>query len=211
MAVLSGPTGSLECRVCGQRHRAVSLAPGEKASCTRCETVLARGRRLGPEAPFVFALSGLILAVPACLLPFISAGKLGDERVSLLFTGVGALWDDGMRALSMLVLFCGGVVPLGLLLTLVVLLAPAWRDAGGARRRELTRLATFLESWSIPEVQVLAVLVALFKLGTLVEVRIGPGFWCYCAMTLLLLLARRGFEMAHLRGGQAGPAADPSL
>lgn len=205
---MSGPPGSLECPVCGLRHLAVGLAPGEKARCTRCETVLARGRRLGPEAPFVFALSGLILAVPACLLPFISAGKFGDQRVSLLFTGVGALWDNGMRALSMLVLFCGGVVPVGLLLALAVLLAPAWRDPSGIRRRELTRLATFLERWSIPEVQVLAVLVALFKLGKLVEVRIGPGFWCYCGMTLLLLLALRGFEISHLPGGKANPAAD---
>jgi paraquat-inducible protein A len=188
----------------------VTLAPGEQARCHRCGTVLARGRRLGLEAPFVFALSGLLMAVPATLLPFISAGKFGDRRVSLLFTGVGALWDNGMRALSLLVLFCGGIGPIGLLMTLAVLLAPGWRrrDPAGTERRELTRLASFLQTWALPEVQVLAVIVALFKLGSLVNVEIGAGFWCYCGMTLLLILARRGFEMEHLPGGKAERRAE---
>jgi len=209
---LTSRDGALACPVCGLRHRPVALAPGEKARCHRCDTVIARGRRLGAQAPFVFALSGLILALPAVLLPFVSAGKFGDHRVSLLFTGVATLWGHGMRALSMLVLFCGGVVPIGLLLTLAFLLAPGWRDLdpAGQRRRELARLATFLQSWSLPEVQVLAVIVALFKLGVLVNVHIGPGFWCYCGMTLLLLMALRGFEMEHLPGGKAEQRSEGS-
>lgn len=199
---MSAADDKLTCTVCGQDHRKVHLKPGQKAACVRCDTVLARGRWLGPEAPLVFAVTGLVLAFPACLLPFISAGKLGDKRVSLLFTGVGALWDNGMRALSMLVLFCGGVVPIGLLVTLILLLVPPPSRRYRLDPQELSRAAAFLERWAIPEVQVLAILVALLKLGSQVDVKIGPGFWCYCAMTLSLLFALRGFEEQELPGGQ---------
>ena len=200
---MSAEDDPLICAVCGQHHQRVHLKPGEKAECLRCDTVLARGRWMGPEAPLVFAVTGIILAVPACLLPFITAGKLGDKRVSLLFTGVGALWDNGMRTLSMLVLFMGGIVPIGLLVTLVLLLAPPPSRRCVLDPRELARVAAWLERWAIPEVQVLAILVALLKLGSLVDVDIGPGFWCYCAMTLSLIFALCGVEKQRLPDGQA--------
>lgn len=149
---------------------------------------------MSPDTGLVFALTGLILAVPAAALPFISAGKLGEERISLLFTGVGSLWDGGMRALSLLVLLCGGILPVLLLVTLATL---HFTDRLGWHKtalQPLHPLARFLEHWAIPEVQVLAVFVALVKLGSLVNVTIGPGFWCYCGMSLCLVVAQRSFD-----------------
>ncbi len=185
------PTSRLLCHLCGQEHRRIRLDPGERALCVRCDAVLAKGARLGPDAALVFSVTGLILAPPAALLTFVSAGKLGSERICLLFTGVGGLWANDMRSLALLVLLCGGLIPLGLLGTLAAVHAPSRL---GWTRAYLHRAAHLLERWSIPEVQVLAVLVALMKLGSLVDVTIGPGFWCYCAMTLSLLIAQNSFE-----------------
>jgi paraquat-inducible protein A len=192
---------TLTCEYCGQEHAAVHLAPGQAARCVRCTTVMAKGRYLGPEAPLVFALTALILAVPACSLPFMSAGKLGDERTSLLFTGVVAIWDQGMRAMAALVLLLGGVVPMALIASIALLLAP--RELRGVffTDSEIAKLAAFLERWSIPEVQVLAVLVALMKLGSQVHVTIGPAFWCYCGMSVFLLMALRGIDLDTLNKG----------
>lgn len=199
----------LTCPLCGEVHRPVSLRPGERASCTRCGTVLAKGRRLGPEAPLVFCVTGLILAVPACLLPFITAGKLGDVRVSTLFTGVGALLDHGMRAVAMLVMLCGAFLPIALLGALALLKAPERIRAQVASAGILSRTAEAFEHWAIPEVQVLAVLVALTKLGSVIEVTIGAGFWCYCAMALSLLLAQRSFDYESLASRPGGANAAP--
>jgi len=170
------------------------LAPGEKALCTRCDAVLAKGERFGCDAALVFSITGLILSLPAFLLPFISAGKLGDQRISLLFTGVEGLWDNGMRLLAVLVFLCGGLVPVVLLGIFALLHVPARSGGWSVVSPLLSRTAHILEHWSIPEVQVLAVLVALMKLGSLVDVAIGPGFWCYCAMALALMLAQHSFD-----------------
>jgi paraquat-inducible protein A len=183
----------LTCRLCGTGHRLVRLAPGETARCTRCDGVLAKGIR-GGDVPLVFCVTGLVLALPACFLPFISAGKLGAERVSTLLTGVGALWNNGMRAIALLILLCGALLPVLLLATLAVLQAPPRMTAWFASRDLLARTARMLELGAIPEVQVLAVLVALTKLGSQVNVTIGPAFWCYCAMALCLLIAERSFD-----------------
>ena len=58
----------------------------------------------------------------------------------------------------------------------------------------LLRAARLLEHWAIPEVQVLAVLVALMKLGSVVSVSVGPGFYCYCGMAMALLIAEHSFD-----------------
>jgi len=171
----------------------------------RCATVLAQGSRLGPDTALVFALTGLILALPASLLTFVSAGKLGAERMSSLFTGVASLWGGGMRLLAVLVLLCGGLIPFALLAALAVMNAPerlGWRKAG---LEPLIRCARALGRWAIPEVQVLAVLVALMKLGSVVHLRVGPGFWCYCGVALSLLIARRSFDLDSTAPG--APAA----
>jgi len=192
---MSSPAAPLVCRLCGHEHQPVRLAPGERALCVRCDAVLESRARLGPDAALAFTVTGLILALPAALLPFVTVGKLGREHVGLLFTGVEGLWERGLHLLAVWVLLCGGLVPAALLLTLAALLFPVrlgWRPE---KVPWLSHAAHALGHWAMPEVQVLAVLVALIKLGNLVNVTIGPGFWCYVAMSLALLFAWRGFDL----------------
>ena len=45
--------------------------------------------------------------------------------------------------------------------------------------------------WAMPEVLALGVVVSVFKVRDVVNVRVGPGFWCYLATALMLFLALR--------------------
>jgi paraquat-inducible protein A len=142
-----------------------------------------------------FTVTGLLLLLPSMLLPFVTVSKLGDERVGLLFTGVGALWGNGMHMLAVWVLCCGGVAPAFLLLSLAGLLIPqrlGWRPM---KARRLVAVARAVAHWAVPDVQVLAVLVALAKLGNVVHVTLGPGFWCYVALAVTTMCAWRGREL----------------
>lgn len=192
----------LNCPLCGQVHEPVPLAPGERALCARCDTVLARRSRWGSDAPLAFALTGLLLAVPALVLPFVSAGKFGQIREGVLLTGVEGLWANRMPLLGTWVLLCGLVVPIAVLIVLTVELSRV-RFAGGAPSDTVLRAARGLGYWAMPEVQLLAVLVALTKLGSLVDVTIGAGFWCYIAMSLALLMAWRSYLLQPAESAMA--------
>jgi paraquat-inducible protein A len=203
----------MTCGFCGQEQNLGTLGPGDKAVCCRCTAPLAVGRRYGQDAPLCFALTGLILLVPAVLLPLVGADELGNRRVSLLLTGVGALWGQGMHWLSFLVLFCGAVLPATLLVALIGLYGPPGLSRRWIDRPALVRVVKTLGTWAYPEVQALAVVVGVIKLHSLVQLEIGPGFWCYCGMAGSLWLARHDFELtpgdgaeaaATERGGEAG-------
>jgi paraquat-inducible protein A len=188
------PTSILTCRLCGREHHMVAVHRGERALCARCGGLLARSSWFGRDASLAFTLTAFLLAIPALTLPLVSVDKLRSERVGYLVTSVEALWDGDMKLLSIWVLLCGTLAPLMLLGTLTALLLPPKLGLHVAGRATLWRAVYALEHWSMPEVHVLAVLVALTKLGTLVHVTVETGFWCYGAMTIMALAAWRSFE-----------------
>lgn len=191
-------TGNYVCRVCGRVHHAIALRVGERALCVDCGTTLAR-RRFSKDSALAFTITALVLTIPAAELPLVTVRKFGAERASYLWTGIRGLWQSGMPLLSVWVALCGVVVPLMLLIALAVIVASPRFGERKIASRFWRRLADALEHWSMPEVQVLAVLVAFVKIGALVDVEPGAGLWFYAAMTGALLLAWRSVKMSEVR------------
>ena len=186
---------TLACPLCGQLHERIKLRPGDTVKCVRCDAQLARGYASNWLVTLAWVLTGLILWVPANLLPIVAVAQFGQARESLLFTGAVILWEQGMPWVAALVVLCGSAGPLLLLLAFAALLVPIALGRPTARLRFLVRWLRLLELWSIPEVYLLAVLVAFIKLGALVEAEPAAGLWCHAAMSLALLIAWRRFDI----------------
>src|SRR5689334_10276175 len=118
-----GPTcavpgdGPVACPWCDQLHERVKLRPGDVSQCRRCGAQLARGFASNWVVTLAWVLTGLVLWVPANLLPIVRLSQAGNTRESLLITGAVELWDHGMPWIAVLVGLCGIVAPAFLLLS----------------------------------------------------------------------------------------------
>lgn len=149
-------------------------------------------------ATLAWSLSGLILLLTAVQLPFINAAKFGQHNEGRLLSGVISLWQQGHGVLAALVTFCGLVAPLVILVaTALAVLRPGWA--------EVRTLIVRLEPWSMPEVRMLAIIVAFVKLTAVVDAAPAAGLWCYGAAAVCALAAIRSLPPVP----ESGPPADP--
>lgn len=162
--------------------------------CADCGGALPH-RRLAVDTALALALTAAVLAVAALDLPVVTVRKFGASHASYLWTGIHALWTSGMPLLAVWVALCGVLVPMALLVALIALIVTERTGSGGRPGRWWRRAAHALQRWSMPEVQVLAVLVAFVKIGALVDVEPGSGLWFYAAMAVAALLAWRNLEV----------------
>lgn len=184
----SSPSAAFTCRLCGQSHRDVVLGAGHTARCVRCSALLASAPRSAcADASFAYAITGLAFAGPAALLPFITVEKFGNLRSGDFLASFSSLDSHGMPLLAVWVLLCGGLAPL---LLLAVLALARTRFHATARRA-----GHALSHWAMPEVYVLGVLVALTRLGSIVDVELNAGFWSYVAVSCATLLAWRAHRL----------------
>ena len=145
---------------------------------------------------WAYLLAAVILYFPANLYPILkSRTVVGEERDTIL-QGVVLLWRSGSWPLALLVFFASIVVPLLKMLAMTLLLVSVharwtWRLQ---ERTELFRLLEFVGRWSMLDIYVVALLVALVRLGALATMDAGPGALAFGAVVVLSMLAAHAFD-----------------
>lgn len=174
------------CEQCDAVLRQRAALPGEVLRCPRCSATLARGHRLGPSGQLALALAAAVVFAIACLSPIVSLELNDIVSVVTLFEAVGLTWQSGQPLVALLALATAFAFPLAVIgLRLVVLLALL-----SGRRLPLLVPALhalrWLLRWSMVEVFMLGVLVAVVRSIGVTSVTLGPGIFAWAALMLLL-------------------------
>jgi len=168
------------CPQCDLLQRAIPLAAGESALCGRCGATLYRARPASRERALALTLAGLIAFGVAVAFPIVALDVKGNVVRTTLLGAARALYDDGMAPLAALVVATTTVFPLLVLGAIALLPAAA-----------PLRLLRASQPWSMPEVFMLGVLVALAKLAHMAAVTPGVGALAVGALIVLLAAAQR--------------------
>jgi paraquat-inducible protein A len=128
-------------------------------------------------------------------LPVLQITKLGHAHDSTIWSGVVQMFADGHYLIATIVFLCSIVIPLGKILGIFTLCAPALRGRLSPRHQALTyQTIDFLGRWGMIDVLLVAILVAAVKLGDWVNVAAGPGIIAFAAVVVLSLLSSITFD-----------------
>lgn len=183
---LSDPS-LIACPHCDTVQRMPDLSPGESARCPRCEAEVRRHHADSLQRTLALTIGAAVLYVIANAVPMLGLRVVGHEAFTTVFGGAEHLWYAGWQSVGILVLFTAVVAPglqIGLMLAIVI---------GAHRARPPKWVGTLLRyyqkitAWSMIEVMILGVLVALIKIADYAKVI--PGISLYVLGALIFIIA----------------------
>jgi paraquat-inducible protein A len=187
--------GHHACHVCGLVHRVEGSLEGLR--CLRCDAHLHRHAGLALQRCWAYLGAAAVLYIPANVLPVMSTNSLvmGGGRHTLL-GGISELWDAGSWELALIVFVASIVVPLLKMVSLALLAWTGARGSGWARRERarLFRLVEAVGHWSMLDVLVVVLLVAMVQFGALANVQPEAGMLAFGAVVVLTMLAAGAFD-----------------
>lgn len=144
----------------------------------------------------MLTLSALILYIPANYYPIFTMTYLGRTSETTIFSGVVTLFKDGLYGLAIIIFCVSIIVPVLKISVLLYLILSQYVRA--FRFSQLnSRLLRFIDRigpWSMIDVFLVAILVALVKLEDLARVEPGPGVVAFAGVVILTLVASNTFD-----------------
>jgi paraquat-inducible protein A len=184
----------IACQDCDLLNWIGQVPPGGVARCQRCRAVLQTHKRNSVNRTLAFASAGLILFVVANSFPFLDFRMQGQATQTTLITGVKDLYAQGMVLLSLLVLVTTILVPALQLLLMLYVLAPLKLDRSPWGFAQALRLLKHTMPWSMLEVFMLGILVAVVKLADMATIVPGLALWSFALLIFALAAMTASFD-----------------
>jgi paraquat-inducible protein A len=187
--------GYATCHTCDLLVRAP--VAGAHGACPRCGSAV-HGTRHADSLTRTWALlaAATLLLVPANIYPVMTVIRFGQGEPSTILAGVVHLIQDGAWPLGLLVFFASFVVPLSKIAALAFLLVSVQRGSGWRRRDRtvLFRITEVVGAWSMVDIFLVGILVALVRMDGLATVTPGSGATFFGAAVVLTMLAAHAFD-----------------
>jgi paraquat-inducible protein A len=192
----SGGRALISCHNCDQLALMAPLRAGATAHCPRCGAAMHRRKPDSIARTWALIVTAAILYVPANLLPVMTVIHFGRGEPDTILSGVKALIGAGMWPVALLVFFASITVPVLKLIGLTFLLITTQRRSRW-RLRDRSLMYRIIEQvgrWSMVDIFMISILVALVNLGTLATIEPGVGAICFAAVVIITMFASMSFD-----------------
>ncbi len=183
----------VSCHGCDQLYR---LQRSTRPICTRCGADLHKRVPDSIAITWALTIAAFILYIPANMLPIMRVVQFGQGEPQTIISGVMALINAGLWPIAALVFVASIAVPVIKLVCMAFLLITVQRRSAW-RPRDCTLMYRIVEGigrWSMVDVFMISLLVALVSLGAVATIEPGPGAIAFAAVVIITMIAAMTFD-----------------
>jgi paraquat-inducible protein A len=186
--------GLVLCRTCGMvSPEAIARLGGY---CPRCESRITHRITSSTEATVAWLITGIILYIPANLVPVMHTSGIAGEADSTILGGIIEFWRTGSWDIALLIFIASVAVPFTKFIAIGLLV---WTAHGRStwqqhQRTKLYRIVELIGYWSMLDVVVVAITSALVQFRAVGTAVPRPGIAYFCAVVIATMIAAQSFD-----------------
>lgn len=177
-------------------HLCLKVASNELHHCPCCGAAMHLRKADSLNRTLALLFTACILYIPANLLPIMITEQLGTPTESTILGGILLLIDMDSIAVAMIIFVASVMVPLGKISMMFYL---CWTVSQGSqinpRQRTITyRITELIGKWSMIDIFVVAILVALVHLGGVLVIKPGSATLAFAGLVIVTMIAAESFD-----------------
>lgn len=189
--------GLIRCHDCGRLSRQTIVKTAAiPVACPLCGSSLHARKPHSLARTTACLLSGYALYIPANIFPIMTVTKFGAAEQHTIIGGIMALINSDMLPIALLVLIASILVPLSKLLgiTLLVLCVYCRWQVDARLWTLMYRIIAFVGRWSMLDIFMISILVALVDLGGVAQIIAGPASTAFAAVVVVTMFSAKNFD-----------------
>ncbi|AXH12655.1 paraquat-inducible protein A [Halarcobacter bivalviorum] len=181
------------CKDCGLVLNKPQLDYNHQFHCPRCNALI---YKYGQDylTVLLFAITSIILFIPAIFLPLLSLEILDLKQTTTLVETLLIFFKNGYTAVSILITFIGIIVPLCMLILIMSILIPLKLGKSAKYVSKPLKFYEHLLEWQMGEIYMISIVVAIIKLQKMATLDIGMGFYFFLCFLLMMSLTMALFN-----------------
>jgi paraquat-inducible protein A len=182
--------GLASCHIC------CKLAPVDVHHCPRCGSAMHARETNSLQRCVALLITACILYIPANVLPIMYTDQLGKTEPSTILGGVVLLIKLGSVPIAAVIFIASVMVPSGKLIAMFYLVwsVKSHSKLSPRQRTVMYQVTEFIGKWSMVDVFVVAILVALVHLGGLLVIRPGYAALAFAGVVIVTMIAAEIFD-----------------
>jgi paraquat-inducible protein A len=182
---------------CHECHLLISVKEDIKRQrCPRCFTQVHFRIPSSIQKTWAYLLAAAFMMIPANLLPISTLTSTGKATPDTIMSGTIALAKSNDLGIAIIIFVASILVPLFKIIGLGLILLSVQNKIFIAPKRKLLLFNAihWIGKWSIMDLFVISIMVAVINRGNLLSVDPGYGATCFGLVVVLTILAAESFD-----------------
>lgn len=164
--------------------------------CPRCDGNLRSRKKNSLKRTWALLITAAVLYVPANVYPILTLASFGESTTSTIVGGVIELAEAGQWTIAAIVFIASVLVPVFKILALLFLVITVQFNINWQPRKRavLFRFTEFIGRWSMIDIFMISILIALVKLQAIATIEAGAGAIAFAAVVIITMFAAMTFD-----------------